>query len=259
MSLIRLATLGLLSALIGAHGAPAWAQATQPNDAATRPRAAPPGTQPGKAPATSADVAVPARTASPSTGMKPDAPARTTPAAVQPPASPAPTRSAAPAAPVPSVPSRAAPAATPTPAATRAATAAGAATAAAPSGSSRTPAAGSRVDINTATEAQLDSLPGIGPARAKAIIAGRPYEDIKDLETKKVLSAGVVAGVRDRIALANINTSSAAELQRTLPGIGDVRSKAIVAGRPYASPEDLVTKKVLTQGTLDGIMDKIAY
>lgn len=120
-------------------------------------------------------------------------------------------------------------------------------------------AAGRRVDINSATEAQLDSLPGIGPIRAKAIVAGRPYSDVADLTVKKVLTAGVLAGIRDRIALANINTSSAADLQRTLPGIGDVRAKAIVAGRPYAAPEDLVTKKVLTPGVMDGIKDLITY
>ena len=36
-------------------------------------------------------------------------------------------------------------------------------------------AAGKRVDINAAPAAQLDSLPGIGPARSAAIVAGRPY------------------------------------------------------------------------------------
>lgn len=120
-------------------------------------------------------------------------------------------------------------------------------------------ATGNRIDINAASEPQLDSLPGIGPARAKAIIAGRPYEDIQDLVKKKVLTTGVLAGIKDRIALANINTSSAADLQRTLPGVGDVRSKAIVAGRPYATPADLVAKKVLTQGVYDGIKDLVAY
>lgn len=119
--------------------------------------------------------------------------------------------------------------------------------------------AGSRIDVNAATEAQLDSLPGIGPVRAKAIVAGRPYEDLQDLVKKKVVTAGVLAGIKDRIALANINMSSAAELQRTLPGVGDVRSKAIVAGRPYATPADLVAKKVLTQGVYDGIKDLVAY
>jgi len=120
-------------------------------------------------------------------------------------------------------------------------------------------AAGKRVDINSATEAQLDSLPGIGPVRSKAIIAGRPYTDMSDLVTKKVLTQGVFDGVKDRIALANINTSSAAEMERTLKGIGDVRSKAIVAARPYATPQDLVTKGVLTQNVFNGMKDLITY
>ena len=131
----------------------------------------------------------------------------------------------------------------------------------APARATAAPAANSdrRVDINSATEAQLDSLPGIGSVRSRAIIAGRPYADLKDLVTKKVLTQGVLDGIKDRVALVNINTSSAAELQRSLPGVGDVRSKAIVAGRPYASPDDLVAKKVLTQGVLDGIKDLVTF
>ena len=122
-----------------------------------------------------------------------------------------------------------------------------------------TSAAGKRVDINSATAAQLQNLPGIGPARATAIVAGRPYADLNDLVTKKVLTQGVLDGIKDRMALANINTSSASEMEKTLKGIGDVRAKAIVAGRPYAAPQDLVTKKVLTQGVLDGMKDAITY
>jgi DNA uptake protein ComE-like DNA-binding protein len=120
-------------------------------------------------------------------------------------------------------------------------------------------ATGKRLDINSATASQLQDLPGIGPARATAIVAGRPYAEPKDLVAKKVLTQGVFDGIKDRIALANINTSSAAEMERTLKGIGDVRAKAIVAGRPYAAPQDLVTKKVLTQGVLDGMKDAITY
>ncbi len=120
-------------------------------------------------------------------------------------------------------------------------------------------AAGKRIDLNSATAAQLDALPGIGPVRSKAIVAGRPYTDMSDLVTKKVLTQGVFDGVKDRIALANINTSSASEMEKTLKGIGEVRSKAIVAGRPYATPQDLVTKGVLTQGVYNGMKDLVTY
>jgi DNA uptake protein ComE-like DNA-binding protein len=120
------------------------------------------------------------------------------------------------------------------------------------------PASG-KVDINGGSEAQLDTLPGIGAARAKAIIAGRPYGDLVELVSKKVLSQSVFDGAKAKMALANINTSSAADLAKTLPGVGDVRAKAIVAGRPYATGQDLVTKGVLTQGVFDKIRDVVAY
>ena len=130
--------------------------------------------------------------------------------------------------------------------------------AAAPAAAAASPAAGARkVDINAGTAQQLDALPGIGAARAKAIIAGRPYDDLTDLVRKKVLSQSVFDGARSGMALANINSAPAALLEHTLPGIGDVRSKAIVAGRPYAAPQDLVTRGVLTQAQFDRIKDLI--
>ena len=120
------------------------------------------------------------------------------------------------------------------------------------------PSAAKRIDVNSATEAELDTLPGVGPARAKAIVANRPYASV-DALTGKALPANVLASDRDRIALANINTSSARDLQQTLPGIGDARAGQIVSGRPYAAPEDLVSKGILTQAAFDRIKDLIAY
>lgn len=45
-----------------------------------------------------------------------------------------------------------------------------------------------KVNINTATEEELDTLPNIGPARAKLIVAGRPYKSVEEL--KKVSGIG---------------------------------------------------------------------
>ena len=120
-------------------------------------------------------------------------------------------------------------------------------------------ATGSRVDINSATAAQLEALPGIGPARSAAIVAARPYTDLQELVTKKVLTQAVMDGAKARLALANINTSSEQDMEKTLPGIGAVRAKAIIAGRPYATPQDLVTKKVLTEGVFAKMKDLVAY
>jgi competence protein ComEA len=43
------------------------------------------------------------------------------------------------------------------------------------------PAPTSAVDINKATQSELEAVPGIGPATAKKIIAGRPYSSVGDL------------------------------------------------------------------------------
>jgi DNA uptake protein ComE-like DNA-binding protein len=45
-----------------------------------------------------------------------------------------------------------------------------------------------KIDLNSATEEDLTSLPGVGKREAKRIISSRPYRDAHDLVTKRVLS-----------------------------------------------------------------------
>ena len=52
------------------------------------------------------------------------------------------------------------------------------------------------VDINSATEAELKALPGIGEAYAKKIVEGRPYANKAQLMGKKVLPAATYAKVQ---------------------------------------------------------------
>lgn len=59
--------------------------------------------------------------------------------------------------------------------------------------------AGGLVDINRATAAELDALPGIGPATAAKIISGRPYTSVDELATRKIVGAATLAKIRDRV------------------------------------------------------------
>jgi len=54
----------------------------------------------------------------------------------------------------------------------------------------------------------------------------------------------------------DINSASEKELA-TLKGIGDVRAKAIVKGRPYKGKDELVQKKIIPEAVYADIKDQI--
>ncbi len=148
----------------------------------------------------------------------------------------------------------------------------------------QTASASATVDVNTATTVQLQTLPGVGPATADAIIKARPFSDLKDFQARvKGLSAADIAkltplvtfsgaapatgsgsgksataaGTDAKIAalkksgkIINVNTASAADLQ-LLPHVGDKTAAEIIKNRPYKDLNDLKTK-------VKGIGDKSA-
>jgi DNA uptake protein ComE-like DNA-binding protein len=126
-----------------------------------------------------------------------------------------------------------------------------------------------KLDLNSASEQQLESLPGVGPATAKKIIAGRPYSSTSDL-SKAGVSAATIKKISPLVtfgeastatasssastsakattasaskmssagATVDLNSASATELKE-LPGVGDATAKKIIAGRPYSTVSDL--------------------
>lgn len=55
------------------------------------------------------------------------------------------------------------------------------------------------VDINSATDAELKAIPGVGDAFAGKIIAGRPYANKAQLKSRKVIPVPLYEQIKDRI------------------------------------------------------------
>jgi len=140
-----------------------------------------------------------------------------------------------------------------------------------------------KVDINSASLKDLEALPGVGPATAKKIVAGRPYASVADL-SKAGVSASTIAKITPLVSVAavpaataappetaarartarperkpaepassavDLNTASEKELE-TLPGVGPATAKKILAGRPYSSVADL-SKAGVSAGTIEKV------
>lgn len=59
----------------------------------------------------------------------------------------------------------------------------------------------SKININTATQSELESLSGVGPVTASKIISGRPYQKIEELLEEKVVGKSVFEKIKDSIVV----------------------------------------------------------
>jgi DNA uptake protein ComE-like DNA-binding protein len=107
----------------------------------------------------------------------------------------------------------------------------------APTASTSPTASGALLDPNSATKEQLVAVPGMTPAAADALIAGRPYADM--IAVDRALSSSLDAGARKTVYAqlfkpVDINKASKAEIT-LIPGVGDKMHHEFEEYRPWTS------------------------
>lgn len=58
-----------------------------------------------------------------------------------------------------------------------------------------------QVNLNTVSQSELEALPGIGPVTAGKILAGRPYQSVEDLQTRKIIGNSLYNKLKDLLTV----------------------------------------------------------
>lgn len=81
--------------------------------------------------------------------------------------------------------------------------------------------ASAAVNLNTATEQELQTLPGIGAAKARAIVQYRsekgPFKTVEDIKQVKGIGEGIFGKLKDQITVSAPAAKSASPAKPTVP------------------------------------------
>ena len=60
---------------------------------------------------------------------------------------------------------------------------------------------GGKININTAGQSEIETLPGIGPSKAQGIIENRPYDSIEEIQKVPGIGEGTFKKIQDLITV----------------------------------------------------------
>jgi competence protein ComEA len=143
-----------------------------------------------------------------------------------------------------------------------------------------------KVDLNRASQAELETIPGVGPDIASRIIGARPFRKVEELKSISGIGDSRFAEIREHVKVSGQGAASAkaggeavggrdgkektaaahpgrsekidlnsasAEILQTLPGVGPAVAQEIIAARPFKSVGDLKNVKGIGEARLRDI------
>jgi DNA uptake protein ComE-like DNA-binding protein len=117
-----------------------------------------------------------------------------------------------------------------------------------PKSAARPASGGDKVDVNSASVKELQSLPGVGPAIAKRIVENRPYSSMPDLARAGVSDA-LLDKIRPSIKVGRVETASHAPEKKAEATTS--RAPAPAAQTGNREPARTEERKASTTGPVD--------
>ena len=118
-----------------------------------------------------------------------------------------------------------------------------------------------RININTATAAQMLPLPGIGEKNVKNLIKHRPYKILDDLIEVDGFTLGTIKRFKD-LVLPKMENENVIDLNKAkledllkLPAINNYNAPLIIKLRPIEYLDDLI--QIITKDIIEKIQDRV--